>query len=514
MRGKSMKGIVLPKILLCCLILLFISSCNINSTEVLSDAYKKITEKTNSVNGNAFQTNKYFLEIQLDDSRNILFGSEKVIYANKSNTGLKEIYFHIYPNAFSREQTVPVLFSNTKYSYPQGFKPCHIDIENLKVNNRSASFTIEGIDETLLRVKLNKTLKPGDSIDISMGFKIQIPEMRERVGFFDGTYNFGNWYPIAAVYDESGWNLDPFYDVGDPFYSETSDYDVTIRLPAKYKIASTGIVQIDSAKNGIRNIRVKAENVRDFTWVASTKFKIYEKIVEGINVRCFTIDSNTSKAEKALQSAVDSIRIYNKYFGKYPYTTYSIVQTHFPAGMEYPGLTFIAEDYFQDGKTLTSLESMIAHETAHQWWYGVVGNNEIKEAWLDESFATYSKRIYFEMLYGRKIGEDFYNKNILGKYKSKQININGKEVILKSIPEFDSWADYGPLTYEKGAVMLHTIRNEVGDEKFFEILKTYYDKNKFSNVKTQDFIDVVESITEKDWQNFFDKWLLDKNPPE
>jgi hypothetical protein len=182
-RGKSMKGIVLPKILLCCLILLFISSCNINSTEVLSDAYKKITEKTNSVNENAFQTNKYFLEIQLDDSRNILFGSEKVIYANKSNTGLKEIYFHIYPNAFSREQTVPVLFSNTKYSYPQGFKPCHIDIENLKVNNRSASFTIEGIDETLLRVKLNKTLKPGDSIDISMGFKIQIPEMRERVGF-------------------------------------------------------------------------------------------------------------------------------------------------------------------------------------------------------------------------------------------------------------------------------------------------------------------------------------------
>jgi aminopeptidase N len=215
-----------------------------------------------------------------------------------------------------------------------------------------------------------------------------------------------------------------------------------------------------------------------------------------------------------LQAAENSIRIYNKYFGKYPYKNYSVVQTHFSAGMEYPNLVFIAESYFSEGKTLTSLESVIAHETAHQWWYGVVGNDEIDEAWLDESFATYSKRIYFEMLYGNKTGEDFYKKNILDKYKSKRRNINGKEIILKPLPEFESWADYDPLAYEKGAVMLDTIRSEVGDEKFFEIMRTYYSKNKFKNVKTQDFIDAVESITEKNWQVFFDKWLLDKKTLE
>jgi aminopeptidase N len=182
--------------------------------------------------------------------------------------------------------------------------------------------------------------------------------------------------------------------------------------------------------------------------------------------------------------------------------------------MEYPGLTYIAEDYFSESKTLTSLESMIAHETAHQWWYGVVGNNEVDEAWLDESFATYSKRIYFEMRYGESTGKDFYDKNIMGKYKSKRSSIKGKETILRKLPEFVGWSDYGPLAYEKGAVMLQNIRDEVGDKKFFEILRTYFDKYKFKNADTEAFINVVERSTGKDWDAFFDKWLLNKKPLE
>jgi aminopeptidase N len=222
------------------------------------------------------------------------------------------------------------------------------------------------------------------------------------------------------------------------------------------------------------------------------------------------MNSNSERITKAISTVENTIKIFNEQFGKYPYSSYSIVETHFPTGMEYPGLSFIPNSYFNGSKSILGLEGVIVHETAHQWWYGIVGNNQIDEAWLDEGLATYSKVIYFEKTYGHSFGKDYYEKNIHSIYENKRKSIKGKEILLKPLNEFDGWREYDTLAYKKGAVLFQEVRNEVGDEKFFDILKKYYNNNKFKNVNTQDFINTVEAATNRKWEAFFEKWLLGK----
>jgi aminopeptidase N len=454
--------------------------------------------------------NRYEMDLKLDDANRILSGTEKVTYCNRSDRTLDVIYFHVYPNAFNKNETVPVMFNDSSYAYPNGFSPCYIEISNVSVDGKKIKYSVSGADSTTLKLELKKPIRSDKYVQIIIDFQLKIPVARDRIGYYDGSYLFGNWYPIAAVYDNTGWNLDPFYDIGDPFYSDSANYQVKITLPDKYIIASTGNIISEKIEEGKRILCIDAQSVRDFAWAASSKFKIYNKNVDGINIKCYFLNSDRERINRAMSTVENTITTFNEEFGKYPYKSYSIVETHFPSGMEYPELAFIPISYFDGSKSMLGLEEVIVHETAHQWWYGVVGNNEIDEAWLDEGLATYSKVIYFEKMNGTLFGRNYYEKNIHSIYENKRKSIKGKEILLKPLYEFDGWKEYDTLAYKKGAVLFDVLRNEVGDRSFFAILKKYYNENKFKNVKTQDFIDAVENTTNKKWNVFFDEWILGK----
>ncbi len=454
--------------------------------------------------------NKYEIDLKLDDGNRILSGKEKVTYFNKSDKEMKDIYFHVYPNAFSKDEAVPVMFNDSSYAYPNGFNPSYIEILNVSMEGKKIKYSISGVDSTTLKLELKKPIRSDEYVKILIDFQLKIPDARDRIGYYEGLYLFGNWYPIAAVYDNTGWNLDPFYDIGDPFYSDSSNYQVKITLPDKYIIASTGNIISEKIEEGKRIISIEAQSVRDFAWAASSKFKIYNKNVDGINIKGYFLNSDRERINNAMSTVENTFKTFNEQFGKYPYESYSIVETHFPSGMEYPELAFIPNTYFNGSKSILGLEGVIVHETAHQWWYGVIGNNEIDDAWLDEGLATYSKVIYFEKMNGTLFGRNYYEKNILSIYENKRKSIKGKEILLKPIYEFDGWKEYDTLAYKKGAVLLDALRNKIGDRSFFAILKRYYNENKFKNVKTQDFIDAVENVTNKKWNVFFDEWILGK----
>lgn len=497
-----------PIIIIALIFLLTITFLNVDIRGVYKAALSNVSIIVAPKNLDRF--NSYEMDLHLDDVNRILSGREKVTYYNRSGKAMENIYFHVYPNAFSKNESVPVMFNDSSYAYPNGFNPCYIEILNIKVEGKEVNYSISGSDSTTLKLELNKPIKKDKHVQILIDFQLKIPESRDRIGYFDGSYLFGNWYPVAAVYDNTGWNLDPFYDIGDPFYSDSADYQIKINLPDKYIISATGNIISDNVNEGKRIVTMEAKSVRDFAWTASSNYRIFNSEVDGINIKCYFMNSNTERITKAISTVENTIKIFNEGFGKYPYSSYSIVETHFPTGMEYPGLSFIPSSYFNGSKSMLGLEGVIVHETAHQWWYGVVGNNQVDEAWLDEGLATYSKVIYFEKLNGAPFGEDYYEKNIHSIYENKRKSINGKEILQKPINEFDGWREYDTLAYKKGAVLVAEIRNEVGDEKFFDILKRYYYENKYKNVKTQDFINIVEEVTNKNWEAFFEKWLFGK----
>ncbi len=488
--------------------MLLLSSCSQNEQDIKPIEEDKEITVVDSVD----KLTEYNINIDFSPEEKILMAEQEITYTNNEGVNLENIFLHLYPNAFKSKETTPFLFDDFMRAYPHGFGEGYINVEEVKINGNETEYTIEGNGDTLLNLKLDEALKPGSSIVVSMNYEVKLPPATERFGFGDETFNFGNWYPVVAVYDDEGWNTDPYYSIGDPFYSDTANYNVNIKAPKDIVVATTGEI-IKQENQGDSIIwSINAESARDFAWVASEFFKVVESEVDGIKIKNYLIDNgeyDEELEELAKEYGENSIRTFNKVFGKYPYDEYSIVQTNFPSGMEYPGIVFIGKQYYnKDFKTF--LEILIVHETAHQWWYSAVGNDQIDESWLDESFASYSEVIYYDEIYGENIGNKYHKHENEDIYNERVDSLDNKS-ILRTLNEFDGWSDYSLLVYTKGAILLDELKEKYGKDKFYKILNTYYNKYKLKIANTEDFIEICEEVTGDELDEFFNKRLKEMN---
>ncbi len=487
-------------------VLITLTGCSSSDTSTIQQA-TIITEDINGIN--LQQLNHYDIKLVFDPVEAKVIANQRIDYINNEESILENIYIHLYPNSYKRADTAPFLFDSFDEAYPDGFKPGSINISNLWVNGDTKDYQLQGNGETIMNITLKTPLKPGEWTSIQLEYTVKLPPATERFGYGEDTYNFGNWYPIVAVFDETGWNLDPYYPIGDPFYSDVSNYNVTIDTPSDYVVAASGNILSDEVKDSRRIWEIEAKLMRDFAWVAGKNFEVVDKEVDGTVLKMYFIKDSSLKNEMkelATKAGENSLKIFNERYGKYPYGQYSVVQTNFPSGMEYPGIVFIGKQYY-DKAWEDYLEIVIVHETAHQWWYGVVGNDEIDEAWLDESMAAYSEVVYFTELYGEEQGQRYHKLANEDQYQQVMKSLYDP-VVLKPLSEFKGWEDYGPLVYSKGAVFLNEIRNTYGKDKFNEIMSSYFDTYRFMNATTEDFQEVCEKVTGDDMDVLFENWLL------
>ena len=152
------------------------------------------------------------------------------------------------------------------------------------------------------------------------------PNCLGRFGYGDNTVNITNWFPIACVYDDRGWNLKGYESVGDPFYSDTSNFYVNILIPRKYKVGCTGKVINEKHDNEKIFYEIQASNVRDFAFILSDKFDIQKDSYKEVLISTYNLNSDLS--EYATEVAKDSIKIFSNLFGHYPYDTYSVVSSN------------------------------------------------------------------------------------------------------------------------------------------------------------------------------------------
>lgn len=480
---------------------LALSSCGIDTTK---NHPTLLTEDYNGLKIDSL--NKYTIEVELNTEEKTYSGKQWINYVNNTGVELSEIFIHLYPNAFKTKATAPFFAESIKMTYPDGFKPGFIDIENLKVDKRKVDYDIGGEGDTVLHIELKSPLKPGEKTEIYLEYEVQLPPAQDRFGYGENTFNLGNWYPIVCVYDEDGWNTDPYYILGDPFYSDTSNYKVRIIAPKDIIIASSGNILKEKVKADKKIWDIEGKLIRDFAWVASDKFKVLEGEVEGTQIKAYFLEDYPSTNEFAYNTIENSIKTFNRIFGKYPYGQYSVVATNFSGGMEYPGIVFIGKQFYNN-YSRNDLENVIVHETAHQWWYGVVGNDEIDEAWLDESLATYSETVYISEIYGEEMAENFYEQTVEDAYTYGKELYDFDEVMLKPLSKFQSWADYGSLVYSKGAMFLNEIKDDFGKEILYDILNKYYHEYRFLNAKSADFIRVCEEVTNTSFEDKAKEWF-------
>lgn len=485
---------------------LFLTGCKGNDDKTGSN-FKPSTLIEKDVNGTVEgDLNKYKIDIKIDEKEKSFTGKQKTLFKNNTGVALGEIYFRLYPNAFKRFEDSPILFSQSPYT-KKTFKEGFIEMKKLSLKGEDLKYTIEGEDKTLLKIKLERPLIEGQQIEIYMEYFVKLPTSQDRFGYGKNTMNFGNWYPVLSVYDEEGWSKDPYYSVGDPFYTDASNYDVNITVDKDIIIASSGNILEEKIIGKEKIYKIEGRFIRDFAFVASSDFKIREEMVDDTLVKLYYLDNNKTMIEESLKYSVDSIKAFNKSFGKYPYGVYSVVLTEFPSGMEYPSIVFINERYFnKDAKTI--LEQTIVHETAHQWWYGLVGNDQVKEAWLDEGLTSYSEVIYMDKIYGEKEGDLYFENGFEMNYDIIEEYLRGEDTqVNKSLEEFEDWDDYGILVYTKAAVFLRDIEDRYGKDTLLKIFSTYFKEYKYKNATTEGFLEICEKVTKESFKGLEEEWL-------
>ncbi|MEG2195722.1 MAG: M1 family metallopeptidase [Peptostreptococcaceae bacterium] len=429
--------------------------------------------------------NRYTMDIIFNDESKRLMCNQNIEYVNNTKDTLDKLYFHIYPNAFSKKEFAPFESEEMKQAYPNGFNEGYIHIKNILNNEKKLVYEIKGEKNDLLEIKLGRQIKPGEKISIDMKYNVKLPNSLGRFGYGENTINVTNWFPIACVKDDRGWNLKGYETVGDPFYSETSDFYVKMLLPEKYKVGCTGNIINEKGDKEKTLYEIEAKKVRDFAFVLSDKFDVEKDSYKNTIINTYNLNPKLSK--EATKVAKDSIKIFSELFGEYPYDTYSVIASDFYiGGMEYPNLVMIDQSLYTE-KNKFLMEYVIAHETAHQWWYSVVGNDEISEPWLDEALTEYSTLLYFEQKYG---------KDVCGKLlKTMELQTKNHftENIFKPTNQYKNSTEYSLNVYTKGALAFNEVRKQVGDKVFFDTLKEYYTKYMYENVNGVKFVELWNS---------------------
>lgn len=477
----------------------------LSSVVVLSACATKLEKEIKKESKNL--TN-YTIELEYN-SDYTLEANQTIDYINTSDINFDKVYMHLYPNNFSEGAThKPVSSLNKSKAYPNGFSEGHISISSLMVGGVEQEVVLSGTDFDILEVSVG-TLAPDDRIDISIEYEVIIPNCLHRFGYGDNTINVANFYPIMAVYDGE-WNLDPYDSNGDPFYSDMANYNINLTAPTDLVLASTGKVENKTSQGDNTTYSIKARAVRDFAFVLSDKFSVVSEKYENVEISYYYYDDENYAQN--LQAAVDSIKTFNNLFGKYPYNTYSVVKANFiHGGMEFPNMVIISDDVCD----INDYVNVIVHETAHQWWYGLVGNNEYDCGWLDEGLTDYSTALFYK--YNPSYGIDFEDiiKNTTNSY------VNFVEVYTKvmggvdttmtrNLGEYDTEPEYVYMAYVKGALLFDSLKENVGEEKFLVAMKKYFKDYKYKNAQPADLIGTFEKTLGCEMRGFFDSWLNGK----
>lgn len=443
--------------------------------------------------------NYYELNVDFDDKSSTLDIDQKLIYVNDSEDDLNEMYFNIIPNAYSKGYAY-----NKKDKSSSDSDKDMTCVQSIKIGDKDCKLT--RVKGTVYSLTLPETLKSNDTLEILMDYKVTIPKLQNRFGYYDGEYNVGNFIITPAIYENGEWACNPYVEVGDAFYTEIADYKVKINAPEEFKVAATGTLEDGT---------YYAKDVRDFAFFTSKKCEVMSDSYDDIDINVYYPKKYKVNAKEALKCAKKSFEIYNELYGGYPYDDFDITmtaQSQGVGGMEYPGLIMISisEDDLKFAKTdrkyfNEQVHDVVCHEIAHQWFYGIVGDDEINEPWLDESYANFS-----EKLYNYKSGKKDYDMgNIIDAYMTLFKDVEppkDKSEFMSNLYEFNKDKDLLYMAiYIKGGKFHYEMYKQLGEEEYLKCLKEYVKTFAFDEVTTEKFLNFWKD--KGDFKKLFKEYL-------
>ncbi|MBQ7884492.1 MAG: M1 family metallopeptidase [Clostridia bacterium] len=448
----------------------------------------------------------YKQELFFNEQEHLLDGKQTVGFFNYTDVVLTQVCLHLYPNAFREGAKAKVVsLANQNKAYPNGLSYGNIAIESVSCGENYLTYEIGGEDENILIIEFGKELFPDESIEFEIGFSVSLANVNHRLGYGENTINLCNYYPILCVYENGGFVTDLYHSNGDPFYSKVANYEVEITYPSEYILASTGR-QSTEQSNANKTTKMTANKIRDFAMVLSRKFNNRSDSFEGVQINYFYYGD---KSADLTVETIKQVLAMNKKYGSYPYETLTVCEANFVhGGMEYPGLVLIA-DNLSDRDTYVNV---VVHELCHQWWYGVVGNNQYAYGFLDEGLTDFNTALFYDEYpeYGWSSKEIFANAQ---KSYNNFVKIFGDVVtdfktdMLKPLNKYTTENEYVYLSYVKGMLMFASLNDMLGEAKMTKCLKYYYNQYAFKEATPNDMVIAFCKASGKNLTSFFESWF-------
>ncbi|HRA00931.1 MAG TPA: M1 family metallopeptidase [Thermoflexales bacterium] len=414
----------------------------------------------------------YVLNVTLDYANGMLNTQQRIEFKNPAGAPLNEIKFNV----------------------PPARRAGAIDITDARIFGSSAPLKFD-LAETVLTVKLPQTLPANGAIALQFNYALKVPKQENSSGIGGddtsrGAYSLtaGHWYILLAPWQNGNWYTPGYVPIGDSYASEIADFDVNVLAPDGITVAGAG----DEFHEG-RLWRYALKQARTFAFAASDNFKIQSSDVKGVKFYHYSYPQHAKFGEDVLLTAERAVDLYSRLWGAYPYKTFRIVETDRAQGQEYSGMVGIGSALYAGYKGSGSRHDLIAtvaHETSHQWWFHMVGNDQIRTPWLDESFARYAELLFYENFYPNDVA--WWKANAIGNARAAKTPID------LAVMDYANTSDYFVGVYQRGYLFLFDLRELMGKQPFADALRQYFTEQS-SKITTPDtFFNTLTRYTQQD----------------
>ena len=468
----------------------------------------------------------YQIDMELNAVLGTFEASQEIIFRNPWKEDLKDLILRIYPNARHLTQK----------------DERNLEITELTLDGKKTSFT--EVNATTLRVALDQPCKPAGRVLIGVKYRAVVPQLKpgaarlggsmqdmlqqlqgkeslQGYGVYargEGIYNLGFFYPIVPAKTDRGWDTESPVGMGDVANFDVANYLLKLRVPKTMLVASSGVAlgekPLGPGPADKKEVYLLGTALRDFALQCSTRYVTKEKKVGGVRVRYFHVEEDAGQADTILTYAADSLRIFSTLFGPYPYPELDVAQATLvggAGGVEYPGLITVAlaltsqpagEDPMAGLmaaflKSTQSLEFVLAHEVAHQWWHALVGSDSNRHPFLDEALANYSAVLYFEKRHGQKAAAQQLQLELCMPYQMYRVMGGQDGRVDRAVKDFSSQLEYAALVYGKGALFFNALRKVLGKKVFLRFLKSYATRFAFRQATPDDLFRKVIAVSKK-----------------
>ena len=435
----------------------------------------------------------YHMDLQIEEGNQVVNGRQELLYTNQENVPLHELYFHLFPNLLGGS----------------------IEISRAVVNGEEVVPNYQSLNNSEMSLPLTGSLQPGAQIVVQLDFVTTVPlESGRNYGIFayvEEILALAHFYPQVAVYDAHGWNVETPAEGGDVTYADVGFYLVRVTTANDLPIAAAGLAVAGEETVDSQTITFAGGPIRDFYLAASERYEVTSQTVGEIRINSYAPADYAQGSTTALSYAINAIESFSTRFAPYPFTELDIVATPTLAlGIEYPGIIANRLGIYGAGNSNSGLpnqvllESTTAHEVGHQWFYSLVGNDQLDEPWLDEALTQYATYLYYLDQYGEGEAQGFYQ-SLDGRWSS----VDKAEIPIGLPVAAYSGAEYGAIIYGRGPIFFAKLAERMGQESFNEFLRDYTSVHKWGLATSESLKQMAEAHCNCDLTVLFSDWVYD-----